>query len=176
MLLKKQTVWLLTMLSLVVVLSVYYITAPEQNMTNTASVNEKTEGNATKNTDDSGVVSEVASDQVFEALRLDLEDKRNELKEQLIQITASTDLPPEQISKAYDQIKELDELETKETMLETLIKTKGYEDALVRADGNKVRVTVKSKKSSKAQANEIIQLVREEIGDLQKVVVEFQPV
>ena len=31
MLLKKQTVWLLTMLSLVVVLSVYYITSPEQN-------------------------------------------------------------------------------------------------------------------------------------------------
>ena len=30
MLLKKQTVWLLTMLSLVVVLSVYYITSPEQ--------------------------------------------------------------------------------------------------------------------------------------------------
>ena len=31
MLLKKQTVWLLTMLSLVVVLSVYYLTAPEEN-------------------------------------------------------------------------------------------------------------------------------------------------
>ena len=29
MLLKKQTVWLLTMLSLVVVLSVYYLTSPE---------------------------------------------------------------------------------------------------------------------------------------------------
>jgi stage III sporulation protein AH len=176
MLLKKQTVWLLTMLSLVVVLSVYYITAPEQNMSNTASVTEKTEKNSAKSKDDAGVVSEVAGDEVFEALRLDLEDKRNELKEQLIQITASSDLPPEQISKAYDQIKELDELETKETMLETLIKAKGYEDALVRADGNKVRVTVKAKKSSKAQANEIIQLVREEIGDLQKVVVEFQPV
>ncbi len=37
--LKKQTVWLLTMLSLVVVLSVYYVTTPEKmnNVTPTAS-------------------------------------------------------------------------------------------------------------------------------------------
>ncbi len=41
MLLKKQTVWLLTMLSLVVVLSVYYITSPEQQTTNMANVEEK---------------------------------------------------------------------------------------------------------------------------------------
>ena len=36
MLLKKQTVWLLTMLSLVIVLSVYYITSPTQQATDMA--------------------------------------------------------------------------------------------------------------------------------------------
>ena len=121
-------------------------------------------------------MSKVAGDEAFEVLRLELEDKRSELKEQLTQKTASTDLSPEEISKAYDQIKELSALEAKEALLETLIKTKGYDDALVRADGNKVRVTVKSKDSSASAANEIIQLVREEIGDLQKVVIEFQPI
>ena len=40
MLLKKQTVWLLTMLSLVVVLSVYYITSPEQQQNELAAVDE----------------------------------------------------------------------------------------------------------------------------------------
>jgi stage III sporulation protein AH len=177
MLLKKQTVWLLTMLSLVVVLSVYYITSPEQKVTNMANINEKINGDSTTSSEDGKtVLSKVASDEEFEALRLDLEDKRSELKEQLTQITASTDLSPEEISKAYDQIKELSAIEAKEAMLETLIKTKGYDDALVRADGNKVRVTVKSKDSSASAANEIIQLVREEIGDLQKVVIEFQPI
>ena len=43
MLLKKQTVWLLTMLSLVVVLSVYYITSPEQQQNELALVDEKQE-------------------------------------------------------------------------------------------------------------------------------------
>ena len=41
MLLKKQTVWLLTMLSLVVVLSVYYITSPEQKSNDMAAVQQK---------------------------------------------------------------------------------------------------------------------------------------
>ena len=40
MLLKKQTVWLLTMLSLVVVLSVYYITSPEQQQNELAAIEE----------------------------------------------------------------------------------------------------------------------------------------
>ena len=43
MLLKKQTVWLLTMLSLVVVLSVYYITSPEQQQNVLAAVDQEEE-------------------------------------------------------------------------------------------------------------------------------------
>ena len=41
MLLKKQTVWLLTMLSLVVVLSVYYLTSPEVPMKPTRRSNRR---------------------------------------------------------------------------------------------------------------------------------------
>ena len=41
MLLKKQTVWLLTMLSLVVVLSVYYITSPEQKSNDLAAIKQE---------------------------------------------------------------------------------------------------------------------------------------
>ena len=183
MLLKKQTVWLLTMLSLVVVLSVYYITSPEQQGTNLVTVEEKSKDEVEKKKDGAStntgngetVISGVASDEVFEALRLELEDNRNELKEQLNSIIASTDLPPEKRSEAYDQMKELDELATKESVLETLIKTMGYEDALVRADGEKVRITVKAKDHSPTAANDIIQLVKTEIGALQNVAVQFQP-
>ncbi|MGR5918209.1 SpoIIIAH-like family protein [Bacillus pacificus] len=39
--LKKQTVWLLTMLSLVVVLSVYYVTTPEKMNTASPTTGEK---------------------------------------------------------------------------------------------------------------------------------------
>jgi stage III sporulation protein AH len=180
MLLKKQTVWLLTMLSLVVVLSVYYITSPEQKVTNMAgnveeSAAKKKEAGQTAKSDDGKVISEVASDEAFEALRLELEDQRNAMKEQLNEIIASTDLPAEKRNEAIDQMEKLNELAAKESVLETLIKTMGYEDALVRADGEKVRITVKAEKHSPSAANDIIQLVRTEIGEVEKVAVEFQP-
>ncbi|SEM88740.1 stage III sporulation protein AH [Mesobacillus persicus] len=185
MLLKKQTVWLLTMLSLVVVLSVYYITSPDPNQSNLATVEQEeesaaTEENAestesTESADGETIISEVASDEQFEALRLTLDDQRSEMKEEFQEIVASTDLPVEQRNAAYEKMQELDSVAQKEGVLETLIKTMGYEDALVRADGDKVRVTVKSKEHSATEANEIIQMVRNELGSLQAVAVTFQP-
>jgi stage III sporulation protein AH len=182
MLLKKQTVWLLTMLSLVVVLSVYYITSPEPNQGNLATVEEQEENavneeavEEVKSEDGETIISGIASDEQFEALRLDLEDARSEMKEDYQEILASTDLPVEQRNNAYEKMQELDSISQKEGTLETLIKTMGYDDALVRADGDKVRVTVKAKEHTAAEANEIIQMVRNELGSLQAVAVTFQP-
>jgi len=182
MLLKKQTVWLLTMLSLVVVLSVYYITSPEPNQGNLATVEEQEENAVNEEAveeieseDGETIISGIASDEQFEALRLDLEDARSEMKEEYQEILASTDLPVEQRNVAYEKMQELDSISQKEGTLETLIKTMGYDDALVRADGDKVRVTVKAKEHTAAEANEIIQMVRNELGSLQAVAVTFQP-
>ena len=187
MLLKKQTVWLLTMLSLVVVLSVYYITSPEQKSNDLAAVEQKAKDQVDQNqtktkaktkTDAAGntVVSQVAGDEEFETLRLKLEEMRSEQRAELTAVVASTDLPPEERSKAMDQIQKISQTAQKEEILETLIRTMGYEDALVRADGAKVRVTVKSKKKpSPTAANEIMLKVKKEIGETNYVAVEFSP-
>jgi stage III sporulation protein AH len=183
MLLKKQTVWLLTMLSLVVVLSVYYITSPEQKGQDMAAVQDKVkeeqkdkEMDLTESKDGKTVITGIASDEVFESLRLQLEDQRNEAKEEFEETVASTDLTPEKRNEAYEQMQKLNDIANKEQVLETLIKTMGYDDALVRADGEKIRITVKSKKEhSPSAANDIIQLVRTEIGEMKTVAVEFQP-
>ncbi|MFB6465864.1 SpoIIIAH-like family protein [Cytobacillus sp. Hz8] len=188
MLLKKQTVWLLTMLSLVVVLSVYYITSPEPKGNQLTAVEEKskdemkdTTKSAKENTapkedaDGSTVISDSASDEQFEQLRLDMEAKRSEEKERLTDIMASTDLPSEQRNEAIEKMNQLDEIAQKEQLLETLIIAMGYDDALVRAGGDEVRITVKSDKHSKAAANKILQKVKNELGQLQAVAVEFQP-
>ncbi|MDR6998685.1 SpoIIIAH-like family protein [Neobacillus niacini] len=191
MLLKKQTVWLLTMLSLVVVLSVYYITSPEQKNSNELTavqqkakdqmdqkeMNSKSKASTkTETKDEKTIISQVAGDDEFEALRIKLEDDRSQQQEELNTVLASTDLPADERSKAYDQMQKLNQTARKEEILETLIKAKGYEDALVRADGSQVRVTVKSKKKPSATAaNDIIQQVKKEIGDTNYVAVEFQP-
>ncbi|NHC40027.1 SpoIIIAH-like family protein [Bacillus sp. MM2020_1] len=181
MLLKKQTVWLLTMLSLVVVLSVYYITSPEQKSNDLAAIKqdakEQNKGKTkTEAKEDKTIVSTVAGDEQFEELRMKLNDLRSEQQEELTTELASTDLPAVERSKVKDQMDKLNQTAQKEEILETLIKTMGYEDALVRADGEKVRVTVKSKKKPSAtEANKIILQVKKEIGETNYVAVEFQP-
>lgn len=184
MLLKKQTVWLLTMLSLVVVLSVYYITSPEQpknggelaeqNQTNPAA-DESAKDKSAKN-HNVEVITKSAGDEAFEALRLEIQDERSKLREELTNKLASSDLSPEEKNKAYDEMEKLTEMATKENVLETLIKSKGYKDALVRADGKQILITVKSNEHSAKDANEIIHLVEKEMDNqYQPIAVEFQP-
>ncbi|ASS98899.1 MULTISPECIES: SpoIIIAH-like family protein [Geobacillus] len=180
--LKKQTVWLLTMLSLVVVLSVYYVTAPK-NMNNSPAftANQKTE----KTTDQPSVAVEEAKkpsasgetgDDLFTALRMKIEDERSRLRDELNAIVASANATAEEKNEALDKIEKLQALSEKEATLETLIKSKGgYEDVLVRADDNQVRVTIKAKQSSAKSANEVIHMVKKEIPDAEYVTVEFQP-
>ncbi|WP_066365699.1 SpoIIIAH-like family protein [Neobacillus fumarioli] len=183
MLLKKQTVWLLTMLSLVVVLSVYYITSPEPKSKDLAVVeqNAKNQGKQqTKtqtNSKDSGqIISQAAGDSDFEALRMKLQDERSKQQEELTNELAATNLPADERSKIKDQMDKLNEIAQHEEVLETLIKTMGYDDALVRADGGQVKVTVKSKKKlSASEANNIIQKVKKEMNDTNFVAVEYTP-
>jgi len=232
MLLKKQTVWLLTMLSLVVVLSVYYVTSPEGTNDNVAfdqsemneensdmttsgeseategetetdaestegsedtdvaegtdseEVVEGTEGSENEEgidvtieeADDGTVISSVSSDELFTALRMEIDEYRSKVRGELQSIVASKDVSAEEKSKAYEEMRKLQDVSAKENILEMLIKGKGYEDALVRADGENVKITVKAKESSRTEANEIIRLVRSEIGELQDVAVKFEPV
>ncbi|MFE8695495.1 SpoIIIAH-like family protein [Cytobacillus sp. FJAT-53684] len=181
MLLKKQTVWLLTMLSLVVVLSVYYITSPEQRGNDLAATEEQKEqtkdeiANTEAEEKDNAIITNAAGDEVFEALRIQLDDERSRSKEELTTVMGTTGISAEEISEAKEQFDKLDQLAEKEDMLETLIRAMNYEDVLVRANEENVRVTVKADKLSRTEANEIIRQVQSEIGDLQLVTVEFQP-
>lgn len=213
--LKKQTVWLLTMLSLVVVLSVYYIMSPEsknavqmksekssgevatektpapETKDKSGSGTEKEDG--TKGTKDSkgtkedketsaeasdkdgSVATETADENLFTAYRMELEDARSKEREQLNSIVSSDDATAKEKSEAYDKMTALSNAEGTEKQLETLIKTQGYKDALVDAEGDKINITVMSDKHSNAKASAIIDLVKKEIKTMKDVAVTFEP-
>ncbi|MFY4776262.1 SpoIIIAH-like family protein [Metabacillus sp. RGM 3146] len=196
MMLKKQTVWLLTMLSLVVVLSVYYITSPDGSK-NEAAVTEGKQGvqkeaagakengqtakekdknsSSTETAKDGSTVSTVQDDDLFTSIRMEMEDARNERKEELSSIVASNNATTEEKNNAYDQMKEMSDTANKEALLETLIKSKNYDDALVRIENGKVNITVKAKKQSAQAANDILMLVKNEIDNMDNVAVTFEP-
>ncbi|MBS4209639.1 SpoIIIAH-like family protein [Bacillus sp. FJAT-50079] len=176
MLLKKQTVWLLTMLSLVVVLSVYYVTS-DPGTTDLAAVGKKDakEEEAAADDKDMKVITEAAGDEAFETMRLELQDKRSKERTDLTMQVASPELTAEEKNKLYEQMEDLAEYETKESTIESLIKSLGYSDALVRADEGQVKVTVKKTEHTREDAAKILSIVREEFGTQTVATVVFQP-
>lgn len=187
MLLKKQTVWLLTMLSLVIILSVYYVTTPVENQNQLAnnSEEEKESGNAvdggvdgtesepnkSETTEDGDETSVNDSDSSFETLRMEITDERNQMIEDLTIMVSNTDLSAKERNVANEEIKSIRKLKETEELLETLIKSMNYDDALVQVDGSLVKVTVKTEEMSTAKANEIIRLVNDEVASVQNVTV-----
>ncbi|MDF2556395.1 MAG: SpoIIIAH-like family protein [Bacillales bacterium] len=168
-LLRKQTVWFMTMLSLVAVLSVYYLTTPKEDMSSSIFGNNVSKTSEKTKTEDSNI-----ADPVFAQLKLQLNDSRSKMREELQTVVASTNISEEERVKANEQMKELTKLSSTESLLETLIIASGYDDALVRIADNNIRVTVKAKKNSPQAANEIIRMVTKEVGKSEPVSVEFQ--
>lgn len=175
MLLKKQTVWLLTMLSLIIVLSVYYITSPEQSPTDLATQEEGKEVSKDGvDADGKSLVTEIDSDELFMELRMKIQDKRSQLAQKYNEVIASTSVSAEVQSQALDQLTALQELAMKEDTLETLIKGMGYEDVLVNTMGTEVTIIVRvDEKLSGKEANAIMRKAKEQLGDKQ-VAVQFQ--
>lgn len=188
MLLKKQTVWLLTMLSLVVVLSVYYLTSPEQQGTNMAVTEEqekeqeKEKEQAVEKAKESGSSEEKAQvtitsgDDEFAAMRIAIDEERSKQSEKYDAEMGKGDMSSDDINKAYDAIEQISEARISEEILETtIVSSLDLEAALVRIEGSDVNVLVKADELSKEAANEIVQLVDSEVKNAQNVVVEHQP-
>ena len=189
MLLKKQTVWLLTMLSLVFVLSVYYFLGNQEaekmandvpGITDPAGNEEGTtnkDGEEANGTEEEGneVVQYISGDEAFTELRYELENIRSKQRADLNEQMANTELPAEEISKARDELNALNQISEKELMIETSIKSrKDVEDAIVRVTGEQIKVTVKvNGKHNEQMVNEIYHIVRSEFTDVRNENIAF---
>lgn len=187
--LKKQTIWLLTMLSLMVILSAYYMLDPEREKENQAyietlkekgeNIDEHVQSEEAKKKEE--VVEEnkqkepiiESQEDMFQTLRLERDGHRSMMKEEYTQIIASNETPAEMKTDAYQKMEQLQEVTQKETMLESLIRSKGYEDALVRTEGEQVRIIVKSAQLTKKEANQVMMIAMDELGH-KNVAVEYQ--
>ncbi|GGH79546.1 stage III sporulation protein AH [Pullulanibacillus pueri] len=176
MVLKKQTVWLLTMLSLIVVLSVYYITSSPTTNTPTAQ-SSKTKDQATASSDvkDGLTTSDATSDDALSEYRLAKDDEDRKTAQQYEATMASDDSTAAEVSKAQDGLESLQTMSQTESKLEDEIMAKGYKDAVVSTSGSTVSVYVKAGSLSNKQTNEIMRMVNSELGDVQ-VTVTREPV
>lgn len=184
--LKKQTVWLLTMLSLMIVLSFYYMTSSDSNevafLENGKDEADKTEATEEAKGDDAQVdnIANMGEDELFTNIRLEVQDERSKELSRLEDVVASGTTSTEEKNQAYENIEVLEQRASKETILEdSILATADYKDVLVRFDKNddgKVHVSVKvSDDLSNKEVVNIMQMVRDEFGEI-TVDVNQQPV
>ena len=162
----KKNLWFLTLFSLVLVLSVYYITMPKELLlTNNDAVNNE-------NTDE--VVKKVEELNIVEALREEDNsttlNEINKLKATISDESASTD----DKNKAFDNLKLLNQISSKEELLEEKLKNTMDLDSFIKIDDDQIRVVVNSQEHTNTLANDIMRTIQSNFDTKQYIVVEFK--
>ena len=160
---KKNNLWFLTLFSLVLVLSVYYVTMP----------NELLVANNSSNTvKEEKVLIEEAN--IIETLKS--EDNNNTLEEinKLKTTIADSKTSAEDRNKAFDELKLLNQISSKEELLEEKIKNTHNLDSFIKIDGDQVRVVIDSDEHSNTLANKIMRTVQDNFDTKQYISVQFK--
>ena len=155
----KQKLWFLTLFSLILVLSVYYITMPSDVL--------KSEEVSSK-----PVVS-IKEENTLSALKeLSIEERLKEMEELKLVLT-NVNSTIEDKNNAYEKLKIIEENQTKEEKLENKIKEEYNLDSLIKINNNQIKVTINSKNHSYELANNIIRSIQEEFNDKMYISVKF---
>lgn len=159
----KKSMWFLTLFSLILVLSVYYITMPSElllgiNQDYTTTVNAE---------------PQIIESTLLVALRVDAKESLEKQLADLQIILTDEKSSNQERNDAYDKIKELNNDNTIETEIETLIIEKLKLESFVKISEDQVEVVVKSTDHSTDTANTIIRLVQEKYEQKMYITVRF---
>ena len=141
----KRSLWFLTLFSLILVLSVYYVTMPSELLIGTTEKEET----QTVSTDESS--SESAE---LVALRVEAEEQM--------------------LDEITEKMQDLNKNKGVEETIENKIKKEFSLSSFVNIDGNNISVTVDSSKHDKALANKIMRSIQEEFSEPMTISVKFQ--
>ena len=158
----KQKLWFLTLFSLILVLSVYYVTMPS-NLLSVSDIKEDTP--PTINMEDTNIL-DVLKEENNERVAKEIESLRK------IVVDEETNIDDKNI--AYEKIQKLEENKGKEEKIVSLIKEKLGFDTYVEIKNAKVNVVVSNKEHSYKIANDIIKLVSSSFDSDKSVTVKFQ--
>lgn len=163
----KKNIWFLTLFSLILVLSVYYITMPSELLLTNFTGTELVDGGeeATVNIEESSVIA---------ALKVENEEERLEELDALKLILMDTKSSVEEKNKAFDKMKSLDINKAEESKIEEQIKTEFKLESFVKIDGDKIKVVVDSDTSDTSTANKIMRFIQNNYEQKMYITVEFK--
>ena len=193
----KKSLWFLTLFSLILVLSVYYITMPSELLMNdktNISSKDTSKKNSSKNTNKSSskknssvkaketvktteenkIKTRVKESNTLETMRA-LEDEKVSKELESLQVVLNDDKSSvDEKNKAYDKMKELNNNKAEESSLEDKIKKEFELDSYVKIEGDKIKVVISSSEHDMTLANKIMRSIQSNYKDNKYITVKFQ--
>ena len=157
---KKQNIWALTLFSLILVLSVYYITLP--NEYDVIKEEAKT------------TVKEVDKNQVIETLKIENNENKTKKEKELHEILTKKDASKEEKNNAYEELKALNVLKSKEEELELKIKDKFNLDNYVEINEDQIKIVLIKNEHNEKIASEIMDFVQESFEEKKYITIKFE--
>ena len=161
----KQNLWFLTLFSIILVLSVYYIALPEKTLS--ALIN-------TSETKSDKVVNTISESDILAALRVENDEtvlsEMNELQTTLLDEAASAEAK----NNAYEKLLSINLNKGKESTLESLILKTYNIKSFVKIKDDVINVIISSKDSSYEHANNIIRTIQKEFASKMYITIKYQ--
>jgi len=157
----KRSIWFLTLFSLILVLSVYYITMPSELLLNT---NGDYNNTPTTNINESTALV---------ALRIEAEEQLLQEMENLQFILTNENSTVDEKNDAFDKMKKLNIKRGEEEKLETKVKETYKLEAFVKIKDDQIEVVVRNDENSASLANKIMRTIQEEYQTQKYITVKF---
>ena len=165
----KKSLWFLTLFSLILVLSIYYITMPSELLLTTGT-NIKSE----KDEESSEATINIEESDLLVALRVESDEEMNKEISELQQVLNNSDSSTEEKNKAYEKIKDLNSIRGEEEKLETQIKNEYKLNSFIKIKGDNISVIIKSSEHSNNIANNIMRTIQNNYNTPKYITVKFQ--
>ena len=158
----RKNLWFLTLFSLVLVLSVYYVTMPKELLL-ASNMNE--EENKKIEIEEASIIETLKAEDTTSTL-----EEINKLKDKISNNGTTT----EDKNKAFDTLKLLNQISSKEELLEEKVKNIHNIDSFIKIDGDQIRVVVDSEEHTTKLANDIMRTIQNNFDTKQYIVVQFK--
>ena len=159
----KKSLWFVTLFSLILVLSVYYITMPSEFLI-------KNNGEYLY---DSIKIEEKESN-ILTALKIEDEEKKEKEMASLRLILNDEEASSEDKNSAFEKLKQINLIKGEEEKLVNKIKNNHNLDSYVSIENNEIKAVVLSNNHDSELANKIIRTIQEEYENNKYITVKFQ--
>lgn len=172
----KKSLWFLTLFSLILVLSVYYVTMPTELLltgSNQYNTDNQEKSKETKKNENEATVS-IEESEILTSLRVEADEQMVQEMNELKEILTNSESTTEEKNQAFEKMKNLNVTRGEEETLEKNIKSELNLEAFVKIDGDQIRVVVVADKLDNKQANNIMRSIQKNYDTKKYISVKYQ--